>query len=54
MKIIHRNLKPENILISKREKDDLLYVKIGGFATAKMNEEGIIEEKNKKRNKNSF
>ena len=45
MKIIHRNLKPENILISKREKDDLLYVKIGGFATAKMNEEGIIEKK---------
>ena len=45
MKIIHRNLKPENILISKREKDDLLYVKIGGFAIAKMNKEGIIEKK---------
>ena len=45
MKIIHRHLKPENILISKREKDDLLYVKIGGFATAKMNKEGIIEKK---------
>ena len=44
MNIIHRDLNPENILISKRE-NNYLYVKIGGFDTAKMNEEGIIEKK---------
>ncbi len=45
MKIIHRDLKPENILIIKREDEDneLLFVKICDFGTAKWFEEGKIE-----------
>ena len=44
-KIIHRDLKPENILIIKREDEDneLLFVKICDFGTAKWFEDGKIE-----------
>ena len=45
MKIIHRDLKPENILIIKREDEDneLLFIKICDFGTAKWFEDGKIE-----------
>ena len=45
MNIIHRDLKPENIFIVKREDydNDLLFIKIGDFGTAKWFEENKIE-----------
>ena len=46
MNIIHRDLKPENILIINREEEDneLFFVKICDFGTAKLLEEGKIEK----------
>ena len=47
MNIIHRDIKPENIFIIKREDydNDLLFIKIGDFGTAKWFEENKIERK---------
>ena len=40
MRVIHEDLKPENIMITKRDKDNYLYIKIIDFGTAKIFKEG--------------
>ena len=46
MKIIHRDFKPENILIINKDEDDddLLYIKICDFGSVKWFQE-VINEK---------
>ena len=43
--IVHRYLKPENILIVKREKNGLPLIKICDFGTSKLFERGAVERK---------
>ena len=44
-KIIHRNIKPENILIESEEKDNLYNIKVIDFGTAKLFDKNKSEDK---------
>ena len=44
MRIIHEDIKPENIMITKRDKNNYLYIKLIDFGTAKIFKEGNMQE----------
>ena len=44
MKVMHRELKPENILISKKEKNGLYRIKICDFGTSHIFQIGEKEQ----------